>query len=281
MRDIHIDTVDHTPRPIVAITNDYPDGFRIPPHCHRRGQLISGATGLVVMTTPHGTWVMPPQRGMWIPPGAVHNVRIVGAVRMHSLYIEPEAAQGMPDHCQVVGIHGFMRALIVEAFELPLEYPLSGRPGALMELLGHEIARLTALPLSLPYPRDERLAALCRRFMTAPNIHETIDDWSGALGMSRRAFTRLFRRETGLSFVGWRQQACLLSALPHLAAGTPVTAVAMDLGYENPAAFTIMFKKAFGLAPLAYLGLRGVPGTVDIPAQAAAMSPKLRSIDAP
>jgi transcriptional regulator GlxA family with amidase domain len=32
--------------------------------------------------------------------------------------------------------------------------------------------------------------------------------------------------------------------------------VAMDLGYENPAAFTIMFKRAFGSPPLAYLGLR-------------------------
>ena len=32
--------------------------------------------------------------------------------------------------------------------------------------------------------------------------------------MSRRAFTRLFRRETGMSFMAWRQQACLLCALP-------------------------------------------------------------------
>ena len=34
--------------------------------------------------------------------------------------------------------------------------------------------------------------------------------------------------------------------MPRLAAGEPVTAVALDLGYENPAAFTTMFKRAFG-----------------------------------
>jgi AraC-like DNA-binding protein len=77
--------------------------------------------------------------------------------------------------------------------------------------------------------------------------------WSEPLGMSRRAFTRLFRRETGLSFVEWRQQACLIAALPRLSAGEPVTTVALDLGYDNPAAFTTMFKRVLGASPRNYL----------------------------
>lgn len=263
MRNIHIDLVDDTPRPIVAIGRTYPDGHRVAPHHHRRGQLLSAARGLIVITTPVGTWVMPPQRGVWIPPGVAHNARMVGPVSLQSLYIEPEAARGMPGECQVVGISDFMRALIAEAMDLPLEYDLEGRPGALMQLLGHEMGRLAPLPLSLPYPPDERLAGLCRRFMQRPSIHETIDDWSVALRMSRRNFTRHFRRETGLSFVAWRQQACLLSALPQLAAGQSVTSVAMGLGYDNPAAFTNMFKKTFGTPPLAYLGLRARPAAAD------------------
>ncbi|MEJ1976532.1 MAG: AraC family transcriptional regulator [Acetobacteraceae bacterium] len=87
--------------------------------------------------------------------------------------------------------------------------------------------------------------------------HETIDGWSSALGMSRRAFTRLFRRETGLSFVAWRQQACLFAALPRLFAGEPVTAVAIELGYDNPAAFTTMFKRLLGAPPRRYLQQSG------------------------
>ena len=49
-----------------------------------------------------------------------------------------------------------------------------------------------------------------------------------------------------------------LPALRHarLVAGEPVTTVAIDLGYENPAAFTLMFRRAFGAPPLTYLGLR-------------------------
>jgi AraC-like DNA-binding protein len=89
-----------------------------------------------------------------------------------------------------------------------------------------------------------------------PDIHATIDEWSTALGMSRRSFTRRFKRETGLSFVAWRQQACLLCAMPRLAGGEAVTSVALDMGYENPAAFTLMFRRVFGSSPLSYLGLR-------------------------
>jgi AraC-like DNA-binding protein len=71
--------------------------------------------------------------------------------------------------------------------------------------------------------------------------------------MSRRTFTRLFRKETGLSFSAWRQQACLFAALPRLAANEPITRIAFDLGYESPAAFTTMFKRLQGVPPSHYL----------------------------
>jgi AraC-like DNA-binding protein len=254
---MRIDRTGHIPRPIVVLGNNYPDGYLIEFHHHRRGQLISGASGVIILSTKEGTWVMPPQRGMWIPPEIEHRVQIVGDVTIHSLYIEPGAISGLPSHCQVVDISPFMRSLITEALSLPLEYDLDGRAGALMQLLHYEMQRLPVLPLSLRYPGGGPLAARCRKFVRYPNIHEKIDDWADALGMSRRSFTRFFRRETGLSFVAWRQQACLLCAMPRLAAGQSVTAVAMDLGYENPAAFTLMFRRAFGSSPLNYLDLRG------------------------
>jgi AraC-like DNA-binding protein len=252
-RHILIESVDVVPRPIIALGNDFPDGHVIAPHRHRRGQLISGATGVVVLATPEGTWVMPPQRGMWIPPGAVHDVRMLGAVSMQSIFLEPEMAGSMPGRCQVVGISPFLRSLIAKALDVQVEYDRDSHAGALMALIQHEMRQLPVLPLSLPYPSHERLAARCRKFLRKPTAHDTIEAWSEPLGMSRRAFTRLFRRETGLSFVIWRQQACLVTALPRLVAGTPVTEVALDLGYDNPAAFTTMFRRVLGSSPRTYL----------------------------
>jgi AraC-like DNA-binding protein len=256
MHRAFIDEVDHFPRSIIAAGTIYRDGHAIPPHSHRRGQLISPASGVIVLATPEGTWVVPSERGVWIPPSTEHHVRMVGAVSMQSLYLEPGSVPEMPTRCQVVGISAFMRGLMTEALTLSPDVEPDRRAYALMELIAHEMRRLPALPLSLHHPADGPLAELCRAFILRPNIHQTIDRWCGELNMSRRAFTRFFRRETGLSFMAWRQQACLLCALPRLAAGEPVITVALDLGYENPSAFTLMFKRAFGSPPLAYLGLR-------------------------
>jgi AraC-like DNA-binding protein len=244
--------IDAVPRPLVALGNLYPNGHTIPPHHHRRHQLLYGASGSLMVDTADGTWVVPPQRGMWIPSGITHEVRMLGDVRTRSLFVEPEAAIGMPDRCQVVSISPFMRNLLLEAIDLPVEYDPDSRAGALMTLLLHEMRQLPVVPLSLPFPAHGPLAEYCRRFLRHPTPHETIDTWSDAVGMSRRAFTRLFRRETGLSFGMWRQQACLFAALPRLVAGEPVTTIAIDLGYDNPAAFTAMFKRILGASPRNY-----------------------------
>lgn len=249
VRNSRIDLFIDVARPLVALGNEYRDGHRVDPHQHRRAQLLYGFSGVVLATTPDGTLVMPPERGMWIPAGVTHSVRMLGDVSMRSVYIKPHAIETMPDHCQVVEISPLLRALIAEAVDIPVEYDPNDRSGAVMALLLHELARLKPLPLSLPLPRNPVLSQKCQDFLLHPTAHDTIDSWANRLSMSRRAFTRMFRLETGLSFVEWRQQACLHAALPRLVAGTPVTTIALDLGYKNPAAFTSMFKRAFGYAP--------------------------------
>jgi AraC-like DNA-binding protein len=43
-----------------------------------------------------------------------------------------------------------------------------------------------------------------------------------------------------------------LIALPRLAAGEAVTSIAVDLGYDSPAAFATMFKRRLGISPSHY-----------------------------
>ena len=240
-------------RAVIAYRVDYVDGQEIPPHAHDRHQLLHAASGVVLADTAQGHWVMPPQRGLWIPAGVTHRVRMLGAVAMKSLYLAPAAVPGMPAGCQALEITPFMRALLDEAAALPTLYPLEPRALALMAMIRAEVPRLPHLPLSLPLPAAGPLARRCEAFLRRPDAHAAIDAWAAALGLGRRSFTRRFRRETGMSFVAWRQQACLVTALPRLAAGESVTAVAGALGYDNPAAFTTMFKRALGVPPRAYL----------------------------
>jgi AraC-like DNA-binding protein len=70
--------------------------------------------------------------------------------------------------------------------------------------------------------------------------------------MSRRTFTRIFRSETGVTFATWRQNVRLIEAMSRLSTGQSVTAVALDVGYNSPSAFTAMFRRAFGVPPRQY-----------------------------
>ena len=76
-------------------------------------------------------------------------------------------------------------------------------------------------------------------------------------GQSSRSLARLFLKETGTSFSTWRQHTRLMLALPRLAAGEPVTRVALDLGYASPSAFTRMFRRVLGVSPSEYLDAQG------------------------
>ncbi len=244
---------DHedTPRPVIASCDDYPPAFELETHQHRRGQLLYAARGVVAVSTPQGAWVAPPERAVWIPGGTPHAVRMVGAVSTRSVLVETSAAPP-GDACRVVGVSGLLRALLIAAAELPLEYDEDGRDGLVMALIAAELALAPTIPLAVPFPATPALAARCHRFLERPQVSDTIDGWAAELAMNRRRFTRLFRRETGMSFAQWRQQACLSVALPRLAAGEAVTTIALDLAYESPASFSTMFKRALGVAPSHY-----------------------------
>jgi AraC-like DNA-binding protein len=239
-------------RPVVAVGADYPSSFELDQHQHRRGQFLYAARGVVAVSTPDGAWAAPSERGVWIPGGTPHAVRMVGAVATRSVLIEPAALPDFDDHCRVVAVSGLLRQLLVAAGDLPAEYDEAGRDGLVIALLLAEIRAAPVAPLSAPLPRNRALAARCRAFLERPTPHDTIDAWSSDLGLGRRAFTRAFRRELGMSFAEWRQRACLVIALPRLAAGEPVTSIALDLGYESPAAFATMFKRLSGIPPSRY-----------------------------
>lgn len=252
MLNASIDDFDDVPRPVVAIGTDYPEGYLLARHAHRRAQLLYGATGVMRVATHAGNWIVPPQRAVWIPPGMPHEVTMLG-VSTRSLYIEPGAVGAPSAQCQVVGISALMRQLLLDAVAMPASYDPLGRDGALVALLLHEVARLTALPLHIPLPPDVRLQPLCHGFLRQPDAHDSPQRWARELHMSIRTFSRFFREQTGMAFVEWRQRACVVLALSRLAAGDAVTRIALDYGYDSPAAFSTMFRRVLGCAPTEYL----------------------------
>ncbi|MGE0799046.1 MAG: AraC family ligand binding domain-containing protein, partial [Lautropia sp.] len=159
-----IDPLDYqtVPRPIAAMAKRFRDGHRIQPHRHARAQFIYAVTGTMSISTDRGTWLVPPDRALWMPAGEQHAIDIAGTVDMRTLYIDIEASAHLNQKCRVVGVNSLLRALIVRATELPVLYDEQGPAAAVMQLILAEIATAPALPLHLPMPRDRRLLKLCQ-----------------------------------------------------------------------------------------------------------------------
>ncbi|WP_405745811.1 helix-turn-helix transcriptional regulator [Streptomyces sp. NBC_01525] len=254
------DDYQHVPRPLAAMARDLPDGHHIPPHRHRRHQLLYGTTGAITVTTPHGTWVVPATRAAWLPAGLTHAMTCAGAVALRTLYVDPAAAGHLTAAPAVVPVSPLLRELIDEATRIPVAYDPDGRDGALMRLLLLQLAPEPLPALHLPAPGDAQLDEVCAAVRRDPGARWSTADLAARAHLSPRGLHRRFTAATGMSPARWVQQARLLHAVTLLAAGTPVTAVAGALGYATPSAFTAMFRRTLGTTPSGYFTAPTGPG---------------------
>ncbi|WP_028534998.1 AraC family transcriptional regulator [Paludibacterium yongneupense] len=239
---------DRGEAPVVARSYDHLPG-EAERHRHPTAQLLYAVSGVMVVTTEQGRWIVPPTRGLWLPIGTWHRVRMVGRVRMRTIYVREDALEGLPDECRVVGIPPLLRELMLAAMHVPLHYAVASRDDLLMRLLLAEIRTLPALALSLPRPSTPPLCRVCDDLLAQPDDGRSVQAWAASIAIDPRTLQRRFLRETGLTFGQWRRQARLLVALERLAGGERVLDVALDLGYASPNAFATMFKRELGVPP--------------------------------
>jgi AraC-like DNA-binding protein len=244
----------NVPRPVIALARDLPPSHEIDWHSHPRFQLVYAARGVMTVDTRDATWVVPPQRAVWMPPTVAHRLTARGEVQLRSLYVRPDAAAGMPETCEVFAVTSLLRELILRATELPMEYDERGPAGRVMRLLLDELASLPRLPYNLPMPKTAPLAAICAQLVETPNEAATLEDLAARHNTTARTLARHFRRQTGMSFAEWRRRARLLRALGWIAEGRPILAVALDLGYDSPSAFSAMFRRELGVPPSHFRG---------------------------
>lgn len=222
----------------------YPTGTKIELHSHKAHQLIHAISGTMWVSTQDQLWVLPIGRALWIPSQTEHEIRCNGAVEMRTAYLSPAYAD-LPACLQVLSISALAREILVrlaEGAEWDVQDPLA-------YVLLQEVRRADTEALSLPLPRDKRVAMLAESLRSNPEIHKTISDWAKELGFSERSLIRRIRDETGMTFREFRRQIRVLVAIEMLAGGQSVTNVALDVGFETSSAFIKAFKTVTGLTP--------------------------------
>jgi AraC-like DNA-binding protein len=243
------------PRPLGVLARDVPDHQITRWHSHKRAQLVYAASGAMLVRTRQATWVIPPQRAVWVPAGVQHETETLGVVAMRTIYIDAKIARRVSLQCCAINVSPLLRELIVRAATLPILYSPRSPEARVMQMILDEIRECSMTPLYLAIPTHPRLAKICAVIMRNPRCHDKLEQLAAAEGMSKRTAERLFSRELSMTFSRWRQQARLLAALTRLAAGKSVKLAAFDSGYTSQSAFTSTFKRVFGTTPTHYFNV--------------------------
>ncbi len=239
-------------RPVIALKDEYPAGYVDQMHEHDYIQILYASAGVMSVRTEDLSFVIPPQRAVWLPANARHEVSCRGTVSLRTLYLDPELSSGARS-CRVFEVSDFLKALILEIVEFDHAYDVKGREGRIIELLLSEIEDMPDAPFHAPMPNDKRLLRVCNAIIEDPSDGRDIDAWASLAGMGRRTFTRSFKRETGMGLAVWRQQIRLMEALSMLSTGISITQAAFHVGYDSSSGFSAMFRRAFGVPPSQYL----------------------------
>jgi AraC-like DNA-binding protein len=259
----------HAARPVRAKFQPMKADTQVVPHSHPWAQLAISTAGVVRLTVAHGTYIVPPSRAIWVPPGVEHAITVVEDAELLTLYLHQPRGRCGPRvtpaleaewrRCRVLEVSDLLRALALELDTRPdargpaLDAAALQREARLSALVLDELRRARPVPLGVPLPVDKRLRALCEAVLDAPGRHRTLQGWAAACGASPRTVARLFRSELGTTFVQWRQQVLLARAMTLAARKLPMAGIAAELGYASASAFSAMVRRSVGAPPSRFL----------------------------
>jgi AraC-like DNA-binding protein len=238
------------PGAIVVGRLPLPSGQWVLPHYHSHHQLAWTRSGVLGVVVGDDYWVLPPTRALWLPAGVVHRTGATREAVLCSLYIEPSRCSLDWSVPTPVAVDGLLAHLIAHLGREDLADAARLRAEAVVLDL---LRPLPTAPLHVPFPADDRARAVSNALLEDPADPRSTEAHARAVGMSRRTLTRLFDRDTGMSFDRWRTHARLSAALPLLADGAPVSRVAHAVGYATPSAFLAAFRRTVGTTPGRYL----------------------------
>lgn len=222
-------------------------------HAHPRGQLIYATSGVMRVVCGRDVWVVPPSQAVWVPPDVEHEVYFPGEVLLRNLFIDPSMSSCLPEACTILKVSSLLRELILKAVLIGDDYLPDSSGYRLMLVIIDELQQAEPTELHLPMGRDERLLRVMEVLLKNPGENKELEELAIIACASSRTLSRLFIRETGLTFGVWRKRLLLQEAIDRLEKGHSVTRVAFDLGYQSLSAFIEMFRQSLGASPGQYL----------------------------
>ncbi|OAT24307.1 AraC family transcriptional regulator [Proteus myxofaciens] len=243
----HFMPEDHL-APVVGIAAEmgkHDSGF----HSHDRGQLLFTQSGCMRITLASCVSILPPMRIAWIPPKIIHRVEMYASVGYRSVYLSDEFYDNFPTESKILSISPLLREILelISIADFKTQWN-DGRYANLLAVFFDEIKQSKQQSTYLSMPTDRRLQRL-----SLDELPPLLQEMAKYVGASEKTITRLFYKETGLSYQQWRQQWRLLKAIELLSTNNRYSDISQFLGFASDSAFITFFKNMTGQTPQEYL----------------------------
>jgi AraC-like DNA-binding protein len=221
-------------------------------HSHTWSQLLYASEGVISVETKLACWIVPTNRGVWVPAGQEHSVKMHGRVFLQTIYIQPENTAISTLNCAAYEIPRLLHELIVQVSAIGIVNGDTDEARNMIDFLTYQLKKLTPFPLMVPMPRDERARRLALQVIEMPGTSKSLHELSSECGASLRTMQRIFSDELGVPLARWRNQVKMIHAVQLLANGGSVTQIAFELGFESVSGFVCSFRQNFGVSPGQY-----------------------------
>ncbi|WP_207533255.1 AraC family transcriptional regulator [Desertivirga arenae] len=236
-------------RPLISFSKEVANAQCASAHQHPRAQLLYCNKGMMKVEVPEGIWVVGSLQAMWIPSDVIHQVYFPEQASVNSIFITPSLASELASACFAFDIPDFCKSLILKITSFNNVFPLSVQQERIERVFLDELSfakpSVTFLPLSI-HPTIKKVKEAIER---TQEFSHSINYYADLCCISSKTLTRLFKKETDLSFSEWTLRYRLIEAVKLLGEGYTVKEIAFKLGYENPSSFIYTFKKYFKVTP--------------------------------
>lgn len=225
---------------------------KLAPQCQPWAQLIRIRPGLIELELDKRRLIAPAEYLIWIPADTTYATYVRLPIEYMSIFVSDVLAARLPDKPCLIVQTAVVRALLDDFSQRCVLSLVDEWDVRQAELLIEHLVRAEHQDSYLPESRNLQLTQILQSIQLNPGDSTTLAQWAQLVNSTERTLARHFQRELGMSFIQWRNRARLLQALTWLQEGWSVQQIAARLGYSNPSAFILMFRKLLGFTPERY-----------------------------
>ena len=217
------------------------------------GRIIYVRVGVIAIITEKGRYLVPPGQAIWLPATVYYQLVAATASNIVSYSLHEKTQYSFNVTTTVLAIDDFLKKIFNETIRPNVMAFSVSAFHHLCHLLLNRLAYANPLSLFLPALADERLLAITRKQQKFPALKTDLIAWGKFVNASPRTLSRLFKKETGMTYSQWKQVMLIHIAIIQLSLGESIIVIAKNLGYESSSAFIYMFKKHMKVTPSHYL----------------------------